>query len=86
METSRTNLPARGLLDGVRIMEVGENDTVASTATTETAKEAFAKAVEWQVAERFTDVTIRDGIKSYTIAEFASVMALAEIANTVDRE
>ena len=61
-------------------------DDHALTVTTETAKEAFAKAVEWQVAERFTDVTIRDGIKSYTIAEFASVMALAEIANTVDRE
>ena len=61
-------------------------DDHALTVTTETAKGAFAKAVEWQVAERFTDVTIRDGIKSYTIAEFASVMALTEIANTVDRE
>ena len=38
-------------------------DDHALTVTTETAKEAFAKAVEWQVAERFTDVTIRDGIK-----------------------
>jgi hypothetical protein len=52
--------------------------------TTETAKEAFAKAVEWHVAERFTDVSIYDGIKSYSIGEFASVMALQEIANTVE--
>ena len=53
------------------------------TVTTETAKEAFAKAVDWHVAQRFTDVSISDGIKSYTIAEFSSVMALLEIANTV---
>jgi hypothetical protein len=53
------------------------------TVTTETAKDAFAKAVEWHVAERLTDVSISDGIKSYTIAEFSSVMALIEIANTV---
>jgi hypothetical protein len=52
--------------------------------TTETAKEAFAKAVEWHVAERFTDVSIYDGIKSYSIDEFASVMALQGIANTVE--
>ena len=53
------------------------------TLTSETAKEAFAKAVEWQLIERFTGVSISDGIKKYTIAEFASVMALQEIANTV---
>ena len=52
------------------------------TVTTETAKEAFAKAVEWHVAEQFTDITISDGIKSFTIAEFASAMAFAEIAYT----
>ena len=52
------------------------------TVTTETAKEAFAKAVEWHVAERFTDISISDGIKSFTIAEFSSAMALAEIAYT----
>ena len=54
------------------------------TLTSETAKEAFAKAVEWQLIERFTGVSISDGIKKYTIAEFASVMALKEIANTVE--
>ncbi|MEO8319157.1 MAG: hypothetical protein ABI561_12615 [Bradyrhizobium sp.] len=52
------------------------------TATTETAKEAFAKAVEWHVAEQVTDVSISDGIKSFTIGEFASAMALAEIIHT----
>jgi len=56
------------------------------TLTSETAKEAFAKAIEWHLIERFTDVSISDGIKNYTIAEFASAMALEEIANTVDRE
>jgi hypothetical protein len=54
--------------------------------TTQTAKEAFAKAVEWHVVERFSNVTISDGTKSYTIAEFSSVMALLEIANTVDAD
>ena len=45
------------------------------TVTTETAKEAFAKAVEWHVAERLTDISISDGVKSYTIAEFAALLA-----------
>ena len=56
------------------------------TVTTKTAKEAFAKAVEWHVVERFTKVSISNGRKRYSIAEFSSVMALIEIANTVDRE
>ena len=51
---------------------------------TETVKEAFAKAIEWHVVERFTDVSISDGIKSYSIDRFASVMALQEIADTVE--
>ena len=54
------------------------------TVTTETAKDAFAKAIEWQIVERFTNVSISDGIKNYTIAEFSLVMALKEIANTVE--
>jgi hypothetical protein len=54
------------------------------TLIAETAKEAFAKAVEWHVVDRFTDVTISDGIKNYSIAEFSSTMALLEIANTVE--
>jgi hypothetical protein len=51
-------------------------------STAKTAKEAFAKAIEWHVVGRLTDVSISDGNRSYSIAEFASVMALAEIANT----
>ena len=50
-----------------------DDHTVA--ATTETAKEAFAKAVEWQVAQRLTDISISDGVRSYTITEFAAVLA-----------
>ena len=51
--------------------------------TCETAKEAFAKAVEWQVVQ-FADVAISDGTKSYTVTEFASFMALKGFAGTVD--
>ena len=54
------------------------------TMTTETAKRAFAEAVDWHVVGRFTNVVISDGLKSYSIAEFASLMALTEIANTVE--
>jgi hypothetical protein len=52
--------------------------------TKETARRAFAKAVEWHVVERFTDVTISDGKKSYSIDEFSLAMVLQEIANTVE--
>jgi hypothetical protein len=38
--------------------------------TTETAKEAFAKAVEWHVTGRFTHVSISDDIKTYSIDAF----------------
>ena len=55
-------------------------DDVRLIANAETAKEAFAKAVEWHVVERFTDVSISDGIKSYSIDEFSSMLALAEKA------
>ena len=44
-----------------------------------TAKEAFAKAVDWQVAKQFADITISHGTKNYSIAEFSAKMALAEI-------
>lgn len=56
------------------------------TLTSETAKEAFAKAIEWHLVERFTDISISDDIKEYTIAEFAARMALKEIDKTMDRE
>jgi hypothetical protein len=52
--------------------------------TAKTAKEAFAKAIEWQVVDGFANVSISDGIKSYSIDDFASAMALQEIANTVE--
>ena len=51
-------------------------------AGAKTAKEAFAKAIEWHVVGRLTDISISDRNRSYSIAEFAWVMALAEIANT----
>ena len=55
------------------------------TVTKETAKEAFAKAVEWHVIERFNNVSISDDVRTYSIEEFASVMALQEIATTTAR-
>ena len=45
------------------------------TVTKETAKEAFATAIEWQVVEKFTHISISDGGKSYSIAEFASILS-----------
>src|SRR5258708_5765742 len=45
------------------------------TADADTAKDAFAIAVEWHVAERLTGISISDGIKKYSIAEFSSVLA-----------
>jgi CTP synthase (UTP-ammonia lyase) len=56
------------------------------TATAETAKEAFATAVDWQVVKKLPDVTISDGIKTSSIVEFASRLALLEIANTTEAD
>ncbi len=53
------------------------------SGTAETAKDAFAKAIEWRIVGRLADVSISDGTRSYSIVEFSSVMALAEIANTI---
>lgn len=50
------------------------------TAATDTAKKAFAEAIEWYVVNRFSGISISDGTKSYSIPEFAEVMALMEIA------
>jgi len=52
-------------------------------ARTATAKEPFAKAVEWHVAGQFTDVSISDNSKTYSIDAFALAMALLEIPKTV---
>ena len=54
------------------------------SVTTATAKEAFAKAVEWQLTRSFKDVTISDGTKTYSIPAFSDAMALLEIAKTVN--
>ena len=53
------------------------------SAGAETAKDAFAKAIEWRIVGGLADVLISDGTRSYSIVEFSSVMALAEIANTI---
>jgi hypothetical protein len=56
------------------------------TLTCETAKEAFAKAIEWHIIENLSDISISQGANSYTIAEFSLAMALNEISSTLDRE
>jgi len=52
-------------------------------ANADTAKEVFAIAVEWQVANCAWDLSISDGSRSFTVAEFAWAMASHEIAATV---
>jgi hypothetical protein len=61
----------------------GHVDDLMLMANGETAEEAFAKAVEWHVAKGFSAVSISDGHKRFTIAEFSWTMASQEIANTV---
>lgn len=61
-------------------------DDHALSASTATAKEAFEKAMEWRTRERFDDVTISHGNHTYSIDEFASVMARLEIAKTLSDE
>jgi hypothetical protein len=50
-------------------------DDCLVSVTSETAKEAFAKAVEWHVVHKLTDVSISDGINSYSIDGVALAMA-----------
>jgi hypothetical protein len=54
----------------------------ALTISAETARDAFAKAIEWHVVGRLVDISISDSTRSYSIAEFALVMALAEMEST----
>ena len=61
----------------------GSVDDCILTAQAETAKEAFAKAVEWQVANGVRGVSISDGGRRFTVAEFSWRMASREIAETV---
>ena len=56
------------------------------TSATDTAKKAFSAAIEWHIVRGFGDVSISDGVGSYSIAEFASMMALQEIAESVEGE
>ena len=61
-------------------------DDHALSVRAETAKEAFAKGVEWHIVDRLSNISIGDGTKSYTIAEFSSIMALNHIADTVEAD
>ncbi len=61
----------------------GRIDDHKLSVAADTAKEAFAKAIDWHVVEKFLDVSIYDGSKNYSIDDFATAMALQEIANTV---
>jgi len=54
--------------------------------TTATAKEAFAKAVEWQLTGRFDHISISDSTNTYSTDAFALAMALLDIAKTVNSE
>jgi hypothetical protein len=45
------------------------------TAATDTPRKALAEAVNWHVVKRLTRVTISDGVRRYSISEFASGMA-----------
>lgn len=44
------------------------------SAPVETAKDAFAKAIDWHVAKQLDDAAIWDGSIDYSIAEFSEVM------------
>ena len=59
-----------------------DNHTV--TVTTVTAKEAFAKAIEWHISGPFAHISISDDIKTYWLETFSLAMALLEIGKTLD--
>ena len=61
----------------------GRIDDHRLSVAADTAKKALAKSLEWQVVEKFLDVSIYDGSKNYSIDDFATAMALQEIANSV---
>jgi hypothetical protein len=52
------------------------------SANAETAEEAFATAVKWHVARNAKGVSISDGSRRFTVAEFSWAMASREIADT----
>lgn len=59
---------------------IGRVEDCILTAHAETANQAFAKAVEWQVANGIRGVSISDGRRRFTVAEFSWTMASQEIA------
>lgn len=59
-------------------------DDCPLAVTAATAKAAFATAIEWQIAKKFTSVTISDDNRTYSIDEFAVAMALEEISETME--
>ena len=65
-------------------MVQASSDGQTLAVMTATAKEAFAKAVEWQVVGRCTQVTISDSTNTYSTEAFALAMALLDIAKTVN--
>ena len=60
-------------------------DDHSLSATIASAREAFAKAIEWHDTGRFRNVTINDDSKSYSIVAFALAMAHLEIAKNGQR-
>ena len=52
------------------------------SAAIATAREAFAKAIEWHDSGRFSNVTISYDANTYSIVSFALAMASLEIAKT----
>ena len=68
----------------MRFVVQAHTDDHTLTVTTATAKEAFAKAVEWHVTGRFTHVSITDNFKTYSLDAFSLAMVLLEIAKTVE--
>ena len=64
-------------MNAMRFNVTAYADDHALTTSVETAQEAFAKAVEWHVVRRLSDIAISDGIKRYSIAEFSSLIESA---------
>jgi hypothetical protein len=62
----------------------GYLDDHTLSVITATAKEAFAKAIEWHTSGRFSNVTISDGTDTHSIVSFPLAMARLEIAKTVN--
>ena len=62
-------------MNAMRFNVTASADDHALSTSVESAQEAFAKAVEWHVVGRLSDIAISDGTKRYSIAEFSSLIA-----------